>query len=103
MTPLALFGLVAAGLFSLALYAVLVARPVLRKLVALNVMGTSVFLIFMAMAARTGAAADPVPHAMVLTGIVVTVGATGMAIALLRRAQLEARREALPDDDAGER
>jgi len=37
--------------------------------------------------------ADPVPHALVLTGIVVAVSATAMALALGRRL------EALNDDE----
>ncbi|MBN2505979.1 MAG: cation:proton antiporter subunit C [Verrucomicrobia bacterium] len=58
----------------------------LRRIMALNVMGSGVFLVFITLAARTpGAVPDPVPHAMVLTGIVVSVCATGLALALADR------------------
>jgi multicomponent Na+:H+ antiporter subunit C len=97
VTPIVLFGLLAAALFALALYSLLTARHLLRKLIALNVMGTSVFLIFLTMAARARGV-DAVPHAMVLTGIVVTVGATGMALALIRRAGADSGRASLPED-----
>ena len=58
----------------------------LRKVLALNVMGSGVFLLLIAAAYRgPDAAPDPVPHALVLTGIVVAVSATALALALGRR------------------
>ncbi len=44
-------------------------------------MGTGVFMVLIAMAARH-TSPDPVPHAMVLTGIVVAVAATAFALVL---------------------
>lgn len=79
---------IAAGLllFFLGLWSFIMHAPVLRKLVALNVMGSGVFLIFVTFAYRgQEAAPDPVPHALVLTGIVVAVSATALALALWRR------------------
>ncbi|MEF8794607.1 NADH-quinone oxidoreductase subunit K [Thiohalorhabdus sp.] len=58
-------------------------RDVLRRIVALNVAGTGVFLALAAGAGRGGA--DPVAHALVLTGIVVAVAITGVALVLLAR------------------
>jgi len=53
---------------------------------ALNVMGAGVFLVLIAVAYRgAGTPADPVPHALVLTGIVVAVSATALALALGKR------------------
>jgi len=58
----------------------------LTRLLALNVCGAGVFLIFVAISYRGNLeAADPIPHALVLTGIVVAVSATAMALALGRR------------------
>jgi multicomponent Na+:H+ antiporter subunit C len=58
----------------------------LLRLLALNVCGAGVFLIFIAIAySGVELMADPVPHALVLTGIVVAVSATAMALALGRR------------------
>ena len=47
-------------------------------------MGSGAFLVLVGFAQRDGTA-DPVPQAMVLTGIVVAVAATALALALLRR------------------
>jgi multicomponent Na+:H+ antiporter subunit C len=66
-------------------------------------MSGGVFLIFIAVGMRNAAEIpDPVPHAMVLTGIVVSVSATGLALALLDRWQAisgrtELTREKDPD------
>ena len=71
------FALVGGGLFCLGLYALIVYAHLLRKVLAVNVMGSGVFLVLAALAKRTeGAAPDPVPQAMVITGIVVAVAAT---------------------------
>lgn len=86
MSPLVVYGPCAAVLFGLGLYAVIVHGDVIRRLLALNVMGSAVFLFLAAVAARGDPPlADPVPHAMVLTGIVVAVSATAFALALARR------------------
>jgi multicomponent Na+:H+ antiporter subunit C len=78
-----LFLVAGAGLFALGLRGVFSDAEVLRRIIAVNVMGNGVFLVFVALAApRPGGLADPVPHAMVLTGIVVAVCATGLALTL---------------------
>ena len=75
--------LAGAALFVIGFYSLLVQSHLLRRIMALNVMGSGVFLVFIALGAQTpGAIPDPVPHAMVLTGIVVSVCATGLALAL---------------------
>ena len=80
--------LAGAALFVIGSYSLLVQAHLLRRIMALNVMGSGVFLVFIALAAQTpGAIPDPVPHAMVLTGIVVSVCATGLALALADRLQ----------------
>ncbi len=67
---------------------------------ALNVMGSGVFLVFIALAAQTpGPIPDPMPHAMVLTGIAVSVCATGLALALADRVQAATGRVELGDDE----
>lgn len=84
MTPDLVFGLAGAGLIAAGLYALIVRRHLLRKILALNVIGNGVFLSLVALAQRAGLP-DPVPHAMVLTGIVVAVSATAFAVALAVR------------------
>ena len=82
-TPERLFLIVGAALFTIGLRAVYREAESLRRIIAINVMGNGVFLIFVALASRGPVGQpDPVPHAMVLTGIVVAVCATGLALTL---------------------
>lgn len=81
-----LYALVGVALFCIALFAVTVEPDPLRKVLALNVMSSGVFLVLVALARRApGPIPDPVPHAMVITGIVVAVSATALAIVLIQR------------------
>lgn len=79
------YALAGVGLFTLGLYALIVHTHLLRKILAINIIGSGVFLVLVALAARTGGAPDPVPHAMVITGIVVAISATALALALMLR------------------
>jgi len=79
------YALTGVGLFTLGLYSLIVYTHLLRKILAINVMGSGVFLIIVALAARTQTLPDPIPHAMVITGIVVAVSATALALALMLR------------------
>jgi multicomponent Na+:H+ antiporter subunit C len=85
MTPWLLYAMSGAAVFSIALYGVFSCKDVLRKIIAANLLGSGVFLILVAIARRSPAEVDPVPHALVLTGIVVSVSATACALALARR------------------
>ena len=81
-----IFGLTGIGLFAIGLRAVLLHSATLARVLAINVCGAGVFLVFVAVAYQfQGSFADPVPHALVLTGIVVAVSATALALALGRR------------------
>jgi multicomponent Na+:H+ antiporter subunit C len=88
MNTVTLFGLCGAGLVGLGLYGLIVDPQPLRKILAFNVLGGGVFLLF-GVIARRGAAAgfggDPVPQAMVITGLVVAFSATALAVAILLR------------------
>jgi multicomponent Na+:H+ antiporter subunit C len=73
-------------LFIMGLLGLVLGQHPVRKILALNVMGTGIFLFLVAGAARYGLnSPDPVPHAMVLTGIVVAVSATALGLALAGR------------------
>jgi multicomponent Na+:H+ antiporter subunit C len=101
MSPVFLYALVGVGLFCLGLYALIVHAHLLRKILAINVMGSGVFLVLAALAKRTGdTAPDPVPHAMVITGIVVAVSATAFALMLMLRVVAETGRAELPDEQS---
>ncbi len=91
------YALTGVGLFSLGLYALIKHTHLLRKILAINVMGSGVFLVLVALSARTQQAPDPVPHAMVITGIVVAISATALALALMLRLRDASGRAELPE------
>ena len=83
-----LYALVGVVLLGMGLYRLVVDAHLVKKILALNISGAGVFLFLVAVAHRTpGAVPDPVPHAMVLTGIVVAVSATAVALGLACRIQ----------------
>jgi multicomponent Na+:H+ antiporter subunit C len=88
MSTATLYGLCGAVLVGLGLFGLLVDPQSLRKILAFNLIGGGVFLLF-GVVARRGAAAgfggDPVPQALVITGLVVAFAATALAVALLLR------------------
>jgi multicomponent Na+:H+ antiporter subunit C len=86
-------------LFALGLHALVVRRHLVLKVLAVNVMGSGVFMVLLAAAARGGGDPDPVPHALVLTGIVVAVSATAFALALILRVKAVTGSARLPDGE----
>jgi multicomponent Na+:H+ antiporter subunit C len=83
-----LFGLLASALVGVGLYGLIVNPQPLRKILSFNVIGSGVFLLFGAIARRgaaLGMGGDPVPQALLITGIVVAFSATALAVALLLR------------------
>ncbi len=100
MNIFVLYALAAVALFALGLYGFLFRLEVVRKLIALNVMGSSTFLLLVAVAFRNrDPGPDPVPHAMVLTGIVVAVSTTALGLAIARRIRAETGVHVLPEDE----
>ena len=88
MNTSSIVGVCAALLIGFGIYGLLINPQPLRKLLAFNVIGSGVFLLFGAIAKRGAAAgigADPVPQALLITGIVVAFSATALAVALLLR------------------
>lgn len=104
MTAATLYGLCAAGLVGIGLYGLILQPHPFRKIVAFDVMGGGVFLLFGVIARRgagAGFARDPVPEALVITGLVVSFAATTLALALLIRLfQLTGRASLDPPPDA---
>jgi multicomponent Na+:H+ antiporter subunit C len=101
MSATSLFGFCAAVLVGVGLYGLIVQPHPLRKILAFNVIGTGVFLLF-GVIARRGAGAgfggDPVPQALLITGIVVAFSATALAVALLLRLHESSGTATLSDD-----
>ncbi len=94
-----LFCLTAAGMFGIGLFGFLVHDHLLRKILALNIMGIAVFLLLVAIARRDPMTTDPIPHAMVLTGIVIAVSTTAYFLALTRRLFRESGATRLTEDE----
>ncbi len=98
------YALVGAGLVGIGLHCLVLAPNVLRKIIALNIMGNGVFLVLVSIAKRlpegSGPAPDPVPQAMVLTGVVVAISSTALALAVLRRYYEATGSMMLPENSA---
>lgn len=105
MSAAVLYGLCASALVGIGLFGLITNPQPLRKIVAFNVLGNGVFLLFGVVARRgadAGLAGDPVPQAMVITGIVVAFSATAIAVAILLRLHEETGRADLAPEDAGD-
>ncbi len=88
MTTATVFGLCGAMAAGLGLYGVIADPRPLRKILAFNLLSSGVFLLVGVVARRGAVAAfsgDPVPQALVITGIVVAAAGTALAVALLLR------------------
>ena len=78
------YALTGAVLTGLGLFAFITLRHPLRQLLAINVVGAGIFLILGGLG-RGPDATDPLPQALVITGIVVAFAATAVAVRLLLR------------------
>lgn len=97
MTSIQIYTLCGVLLLGFGFCGVVALPHLLRKVIGLNVMGAGVFLILIALAHRTSPPApDPVPHAMVLTGIVVAISATALALVIIRRLHQETGLKSFP-------
>ena len=86
-------------LFVLGAVYLIIHPQVIGKILAINVAGSGVFMVFIAVSQRAGdASPDPVPHAMVLTGIVVAVSATAVALAFASHAQTNIKHDKQHDN-----
>lgn len=85
MTSELLYSITGLVLFAIGLLGVVLAGHVMRKVLALNVMGVGIFMFLVAFATQSASTVDPVPHAMVLTGIVIAVAGTALALNLMVR------------------
>jgi len=84
------------------LYGLIINPEPLRKILAFNLLGSGVFLLFGVIARRVataGLGGDPVPQAMVITAIVVAFAATALAIALVLRLWEETGATTLSSDN----
>ncbi len=94
-------------LIAIGLYGMIGKRSLLKKLIGMNIFQSAIILFFIAGSLRSGASvpvlldgaegvparadafANPLPHVLMLTAIVVSVAITGVALAFLVRIQRE--------------
>ena len=93
-----LFALTGAATVGLGLYGFIVRRHPLRQLLAVNVAGAGVFLMFSGLGRGAGST-DPFPQALVITGIVITVALTAFGAAMILRLAEERRTGTHPCGD----
>ncbi|NVJ01083.1 NADH-quinone oxidoreductase subunit K [Myxococcus sp. AM009] len=98
MSAVTLYLGAAAAVVAVALYGLLAREHLVRKLLAANLLGSGIFLVLVAVGRRVEPP-DPVPSALVLTGIVVSVSTTGFSLLLARRLHEETGKAHLPEDD----
>lgn len=111
ITLTTMYGLLGAALVGVGLYGVLVQPHPLRKILAFNVLGSGLFLVFGVVAYRgagAGFPADPVPQAFVITAIVVALAGTAVAVSIMLRLFKETGEVTLhpdrsPADDSGQK
>lgn len=86
-------------LFFLGVYGMVLSKNYMKKLMAMNVMQVAVIYFYLCFAQKDGAMIpiqngittdpsmyiNPLPHGLMLTAIVVSLGTTGAALALLMR------------------
>jgi multicomponent Na+:H+ antiporter subunit C len=85
MSPATIYALAGVVLFGIALYRLVTTADLLRRVVALNIASSGAAALLVTGAFRATGPTDPVPHALVITGIVVVVSTTAVALALIRR------------------
>lgn len=86
MTQDLIYSIAGIILFAIGLHGLAVLPHILRKIIAINIMAGGIFLFLVSVAARNfDEYPDPVPQAMLLTGVVVALSATAFSVALARR------------------
>jgi len=85
-------------LLAIGLYGMLGKRNLMKKLIGMNIFQTAIFLFFIEGATKAGGSVpvideligmeaaqyiNPLPHVLILTGIVVAISLTGVALAFL--------------------
>lgn len=93
------FAMAGAALLAIGAYGFVTSRELLRQILAFNIIGGGIFLLFGAFGRDETGATDPVPQAMIITGIVVAFAATALAVALAMRLHEETGSGALPDGE----
>ncbi len=84
------------ALMMIGFYVVIAASNLIKKIIGLNIFQTSVFILYISIGKRWGGAApiledgvevyaNPLPHVLILTAIVVGVATTALGLSLIVR------------------
>lgn len=99
MSPDGLYVVAGAAIFFTGLAGALGRSHLFWKVLGVNFMGSGTFLLLLAGAPHLSEhGADPVPQAMVLTGIVVAAAATALALGMALRVAIRLGRPWLAED-----
>jgi multicomponent Na+:H+ antiporter subunit C len=101
MSGALLYALTGVALIGVGLYGFVTQVHLLRRILAFNVLGSGIFLVFGALGhRRPDLGGDAVPQALIITGIVVALSLTALAVALVVKLAEESGRATLPGEDA---
>ena len=67
----------------MSLYSVVTSSSYLKKIIALAIMQNGIWLFFISMTYRDGIVANPLPHVLMLTAIVVGAATLAIAVSLM--------------------
>lgn len=81
---MSLFEITGILVFGIGIFGFMVHTHLMRKIIAFNITSAGIFLFLVASGHKEGGL-DPVPQALVLTGLVISVSATAFALFLARR------------------
>ncbi|NUM36139.1 MAG: cation:proton antiporter subunit C [Candidatus Brocadiae bacterium] len=85
MNPNMLYVMAGIVVLCIGLEGILTSKVWIKKILGLNLLGTGVFLVLIAFGKRSGQECDPIMQSLVLTGIVISVSVTALALALLQK------------------
>lgn len=97
MSP-SIFALTGAALVGIGIYGLLAQAHLLRRVIAFNLIGSGLFL-FLGAAGSRGIGIDPIPQALIITGIVVALSASALAVTLVVALARATGRATLPDEE----
>jgi multicomponent Na+:H+ antiporter subunit C len=100
MSAITLYAMTGAALVGIGFFGLIAARHLLRRVLAFNLIGSGLFVLLGAAGAR-GGDPDPVPQALIITGIVVALSASALAVGLVVALARARGRAMLPEEDEG--
>jgi len=94
---LTIFALTGSALVGVGIYGLLAIPHLLRRIIAFNLIGSGLFLFLGAAGAR-GIGVDPIPQALIITGVVVAFSVSALAVGLVVALARACGRATLPDE-----